>query len=435
VGVVARVRLRLGSQNVEPAFVEVHVDRLTIDARALNLAPSVFHQLVELREAANQHPFWENRLFQACQAGLLTREDFQLVFSQYYLYSSNFTRYIAGLMASCENDYFRSRLSENLWEEAGESDPSKRHSEIFRRFLTYGLGIDLKEIRYRDFTRYFVREFLEICRRSSPIEASATLSVGTEGIVARMYQIFMDGLVKAGVDEQHLTFFRIHIGCDDAHAETIEMLMASFSREPYWETNCHRSMQRALDLRRDFFENIYEAVIQRRLDTTVDRIYAKRSLLDRAAAPGALLHRPGSYDPKVERCHESTPEKVNVEFNVDRINFGADIFDTKVLRIAPQKSNEKLKYAHESLFIVQRGQGRVHVDETVVDIHQGDVVFIPRWATHQTVNTGDTDLVIVALTDHGLTQRVFGNDPLLPQKLTLPPTHPPPLPHDTGTNV
>jgi pyrroloquinoline quinone (PQQ) biosynthesis protein C/mannose-6-phosphate isomerase-like protein (cupin superfamily) len=393
------------------------VDRLSIDPRVLNLAPSVFHQLVELREAANQHPFWENRLFQACHAGVLTREDFQLVFSQYYLYSSNFTRYIAGLMASCENDYFRSRLSENLWEEAGESDPTKRHSEIFRRFLTRGLGIDLKEIKYRDFTRYFVREFLEICRRSNPIEASATLSLGTEGIVARMYQIFVDALVKAGIPEDHLTFFRIHIGCDDAHAETIEMLMASFSREPHWETSCHKAMQRSLDLRKDFFENIYDAVIQSRIEKTVDRIQQKRSLLDRDALPGALLHRPGTNDPKVERLSNGTEGKLPNDFGVERINFGSDVFDTRLLRVAPEKASDKHWQPHESLFVVQRGRGRVLVDEKAVDVQEGDVVFIPRWTPHQTVNTGDTELSIVALTDYNLTRRVFEGGPLHLQRV------------------
>lgn len=225
-----------------------------------------------------------------------------------------------------------------------------------------------------------------------------------------MYQIFVHALAKAGVAEEHLAFFRIHIGCDDAHAETIEMLMASFSREPYWENNCHKAMQRALDLRHDFFENLYDAVIQHRLDKMVDRIQAKRSLLDRDASPGVLLHRPGAADPKIEPLCGDLPDKLQT--HVERVNFASDIFDTRLLRIAPEKMSEKHKQPHESLFVVQHGYGRVHVDEKVVDIQAGDIIFIPRWAFHQAENTGDTELAIVALTDDGLTRKVFGGDPL-----------------------
>src|SRR6202000_1665016 len=73
--------------------------------------------LARLHTAQAAHPFWQNRLFKACSAGSLTRDDFKLVFAQYYLYSQNFTRYLAALMASCESDLLRARLAENIWEE------------------------------------------------------------------------------------------------------------------------------------------------------------------------------------------------------------------------------------------------------------------------------------------------------------------------------
>ena len=98
-----------------------------------------------LRRLEESHPFWQNELFQACRAGALRREDFQFLFGQYHLYSRNFTRYLSGLMANLEDDLLRSRLSENLWEEGGGAEPSRRHAQIFRNFLVQGLGLDLEE--------------------------------------------------------------------------------------------------------------------------------------------------------------------------------------------------------------------------------------------------------------------------------------------------
>src|SRR5262245_25316234 len=65
--------------------------------------------LAQLRTAQGEHPFWQNRLFKACTAGHLTKDDFKFIYGQYYLYSKNFTRYLAALMANCDSDYHRSR--------------------------------------------------------------------------------------------------------------------------------------------------------------------------------------------------------------------------------------------------------------------------------------------------------------------------------------
>src|SRR6185369_16024303 len=133
--------------------------------------------------------------------------------------------YIAALMANSNSDYYRSRLSENLWEEGGGSEPEKRHAELFRKFLREALSIDLETIEYLDSTSYFVREYLDFCLKSHPMAGSAFLSLGTEGIVAIMYSIFVEGMHKAGIDDSKLEFFHIHMACDDEHAVTLEEMM------------------------------------------------------------------------------------------------------------------------------------------------------------------------------------------------------------------
>ena len=40
----------------------------------------------------------------------------------------------------------------------------------------------------------------------------------------------------------------------------------------------------------------------------------------------------------------------------------------------------------------------------------GDSVLVPRWALHQTTNTGTTQLVFIAVTDYQLTKRAFVGD-------------------------
>jgi len=387
-------------------------DGLTVDA-----------MLARLHSAQAGHRFWDNRIFRACAAGALTRDDFRFFFSQYYLYTRSFTRYLAALMASCESDLHRSRLAENIWEEGGGAAPERRHAEIFRRFLREGLDVDVDDVDFSDVTRFFVREYLDFCLHAHPAAGSAFLSLGTEGIVPRMYAILVDGLLKAGVAEEHIAFFRIHMECDDEHAETLEQMMVSYAATPDWFNTCLRSMDYALTLRQRFFEQLYSAIETRRLRGIVDRVQRGESLAAETPGPaevcfrvgapalldgGAAPRPPGSGLP----LYENFDPQQGIGFSVERVPFTTDVLDSRVLRVAPRRCNEKHKHPHESLLYVVSGRGRVQVNQRAVEVEPGDLVFVPRWATHQSHNTGDAELTILALTDFGLTDKAYVGDHL-----------------------
>jgi mannose-6-phosphate isomerase-like protein (cupin superfamily)/pyrroloquinoline quinone (PQQ) biosynthesis protein C len=372
-------------------------------------APRPDDALARLRLLQADHPFWHNRLFQACAAGALTRDDYRVLFSQYYLYSRTFTRYLAALMAKCDDDLLRSRLTENLWEEGGGLAPDLRHSEIFRRFLRNGLGVDVDAVEYLDATRLFVDAYLDFCMNAHPAACAAFLSLGTEGIVGRMYGVFLDGLLRAGVTEEHTTFFRIHIACDDVHAETLEQIMLRYASMPDWIGVCRRAMEHALTLRRHFFEQIYEAIVARRMAGLLHGIQGGASLAPERPDASAICYRASA--PALP-LYANAEERLGIAFEVDRVPFESDVLDTRVLRVAPERSNELHKHPHESVFYVIAGRGRVRVNGSSVDVGPGDMVFVPRWATHQSHNTGDEDLVILAVTDFGLTERAYVGDHL-----------------------
>ena len=360
--------------------------------------------LHQLHQAEQQHPFWTNRLFNACRAGHFTLEDFRFIFSQYYLYSQNFTRYLAAIMTNCDNDYFRARLSENMWEEGGGADPENRHSEMFRNFLREGLSIVLDEIDYLDFTHHFMHSYLDFCRSATPAAASAFFSLGTEGIVARIYEIFVAGLKQAGIEERHLKFFRLHMECDDEHAATLEDMMLSYSGEADWFETCRRAMDQALNLRKRFFDNLYEAIRQRRVQSLLDRIQLREPLAPESLDPTHFQY--GSSQRGIP-LYSNTNERLNIDFAVDRVPFAADVLDPRLVRIPAGKYNEKHRHAHETVFYIIAGHGRVLINETAIAVAAGDLVFVPRWAMHQSQNLGETEMTILAVTDYGLTGNAY----------------------------
>ena len=96
---------------------------------------------------------------------------------------------------------------------------------------------------------------------------------------------------------------------------------------------------------------------------------------------------------------------------MERLDFARkEALDPRMVRIAPGCRNEYHKHAHESLFVVLSGQGRVLVDGRAHVVAMGDVLFVPRWVFHQTINTSpDAELVLLAVTDFGLTSSVLGD--------------------------
>jgi pyrroloquinoline quinone (PQQ) biosynthesis protein C/quercetin dioxygenase-like cupin family protein len=363
--------------------------------------------LTELRARRARHPFWSNRLFAALTSGSLTREDLRYVFSQYSLYSRSFTRYLAALMANCDDDLFRSRISENLWEEGGGCEPEKRHAELFRNFLRDGMGVDPAAIAFEDYTRHFVREYLDYCMRGSAIEASAFLSLGTEGIVAQVYETFVEGLHKAGLKDDELSFFYTHMACDDAHALTLESLLTSYAEEEGWFETADRAVTRALDLRMSFFENMFERIQQRRVRSILEKIQSRQSLLPERTAEVNLLHR---REERGTALYSNEIPKHDIQFSVDRLPIGGEVLDARMVRIPPGKNNEKHRHAHETVFYIVEGSGLVRVGDGAIEVRAGDVVFVPRWALHQSQNRGTTEMTILAITDFGLTGAAFVGD-------------------------
>lgn len=103
--------------------------------------------------------------------------------------------------------------------------------------------------------------------------------------------------------------------------------------------------------------------------------------------------------------------KLGIDFSVDVLDFpGTQAFDARVVRIAAGANNELHKHAHESLFFVISGQAEVRIGEDRLTLSPGGLAFVPRWVFHQSRNLSDHEpLVILAITDFGLTKAVLGD--------------------------
>jgi quercetin dioxygenase-like cupin family protein/pyrroloquinoline quinone (PQQ) biosynthesis protein C len=364
--------------------------------------PGITTDYGRLHTFQKDHDFWNNDLFNACRKGLLTKEDFGYIFSQYYLYAKNFTRYITAVMTNCENDLQRAHLSENLWEEAGEKEPEKRHAEIFRKFLAEVLNLQLSTIAYENFTRQFVASYLRESQNPDIIHGTAFLSLGTEGLVAEMYTILIDGMIKAGIEEDKLLFFHLHVECDDEHALTLENMLNSYHQTPHWFETARKAVDTALCLRRDFFNSLYRELYMRKINPIINGITGRQTMV---AQTGELV-----YSRRSEQLYQNREEENNIDFSVERIALPAQVLDPRMVYIPAGKTNENHEHAHETFIYVLRGNGVVTIDGKQIAVQTGSAVLVPRWSKHQTANTSQNEeLVYLGITDFNLTKNFPGN--------------------------
>lgn len=357
--------------------------------------------LEELRLRQATHPFWEHRLLAACRHGQLTREDFAPLFSQYYLACRAAERCLHALLANCEGEAARARLAALAAEEHAVP-PAQRPLELLVRFLREGLGVDVEGLRCQDATRHFARECLDFCMRGDAAVGSAFLALGMEAPRPRLYSVFVEGLLHAGVGERHLRYFHLHMAMEGSRARVLEEVLLEHARAPGWYAHSLRAMERAMELRGAFFDSLFDAVPHRRVGPLLERIQAGEPLAPERPEP-RTVHREDTSEgaPAVRSVHEER----GIDFTVERVPFAAEVLEAQRLRVAPGHGSEARQHAHETLLAVLSGSGRVRINATEVEVRPGQLVFVPRWAWQQAHNTGEAELTLLVVTDQGLAAR------------------------------
>lgn len=171
----------------------------------------------------------------------------------------------------------------------------------------------------------------------------------------------------------------------------------------------------------DFFLNKnFDSPLSEELFPLLDQLYSclmwnrTSSLFDKINQRKSLTHSDKSSDfvssledPRLSGLYSNQNDKLNIDFSVDILPFPLQVLDPRIVRIPSGKNNESHKHAHETVFVFIAGSGYVKIDDLEVQVKPGDFVFIPRWCTHQSVNTSNSEMIFLAVADFGITGKSF----------------------------
>ncbi len=88
-----------------------------------------------------------------------------------------------------------------------------------------------------------------------------------------------------------------------------------------------------------------------------------------------------------------------------------DYFQSKIISLNPKSQLSLQSHNHrEEHWIVAHGVGTVQIDQSIIDVHCGSSVFIPKGAKHRLTNTGDEETLIVTEVQIG---DYFGEDDII----------------------
>jgi len=184
--------------------------------------------------------------------------------SQMYLFSREFSRFLGATLAACSVESARVVIAENLWEEMGEGKADMTHPALFRRFTrALGLSDQMLEATPPTLqTRELVDVYLSLPERYGYLGALAGLCFGSEGLVSILYSQILGALERStDLPASALLFFKVHIECDDGHADALEQILATQLKSPAEMAVAEDAVVACLNARAAFFDGCSEMVL------------------------------------------------------------------------------------------------------------------------------------------------------------------------------
>jgi pyrroloquinoline quinone (PQQ) biosynthesis protein C len=197
-----------------------------------------------------RHPFLVR-----CGNASVTMAELRRFLVQQGKYSNYFTRYLCALISQLDEGDDVLRLARNLAEELGYgADGQTPHSRIYADMLErFGLRLD-RQPTYPE-TQNLIDTMFMLCRQPGGLAGLGALCLGGEAIVPAMYARIIEGFRGLGVEPEALEFFRIHVDCDDDHAETMyEIITRRTSSSTSSRVTALHAGEIALNARLRFFD-------------------------------------------------------------------------------------------------------------------------------------------------------------------------------------
>jgi len=199
------------------------------------------------------------RFLTGCRGGQVTLPVLQSFLVQHQYYSRNFVRYLCAVMSALPDQQAIRVLIINLIEEMGlKSDNQVTHADLFLQSMRI-CGAQPGSAPMHEATGRLVETMFRYCRSGDPLLALSALCLGAEAIVPIVYGPIAQALRTAGIPQEGVYFFDLHVEEDEAHALVMRSQIEGLVRhDPSCLGIVHRVATEMVVRRIEMVEAVYE---------------------------------------------------------------------------------------------------------------------------------------------------------------------------------
>ncbi len=231
--------------------------------------PRVF--LANLRAEVRSHPAVNHPVLTRIAHVPYTREDYKVVGLQHYALVGMFTGYLERLLWLAPDSDAKQWLAKVLVDEYGEGSDGKDHAELYREFLlaTGAADEEWLDTPLHTAVTDFVREHQRLCTEEPFLVGLGAVGPGHEWSIPHMFPHIVRGLRRAGMGEDEILYFSLHMLQDEDHGAWLEEALSLYAEGREAQEQIRRGALASLDARARFWTGVQRKLVRWRQPANV----------------------------------------------------------------------------------------------------------------------------------------------------------------------
>jgi pyrroloquinoline quinone (PQQ) biosynthesis protein C len=223
-----------------------------------------FTLVSQMKNLVKKHKVLNHPFLDAARQGRSTLEAMQLFAIQEMFVSLAFPTMMAKVISKIPPRLESARypLVVNLYEEAGQNNPTNSHPNLLRK-LAMELGVEDERLRGAtplNETTQYLNQLFELCEDPNYLCGLAAIGFGNEFLVLFEYPPLRKACRKLGLPPDVLTFFDENIKADVAHSKNIEAVVESAIFNSDQLTAIQVATEKSLQSREVFYDGLCRMV-------------------------------------------------------------------------------------------------------------------------------------------------------------------------------
>lgn len=217
-----------------------------------------------LRAEVESHPGVNHPLLGRVGQVPFTVQDFKILGLQHFALVGQFCNYLEHLLLSAPDSEAKSWLAKVLVDEYGEGSDGKDHTTLYREYLhvcgATDAEIDATEVHPA--VTGFIDEHRRLTRQAPFLVGLGAVGPGHEWAIPKMFPPIVKGLRRAGVAEDGISYFTLHLEQDIDHGLWLEEALLRYADTAQAQAEIRSGALQSLTARARFWSGVQDCIVR-----------------------------------------------------------------------------------------------------------------------------------------------------------------------------